>query len=80
MARTTKKEANDEVLPGTEVVEVVEAEVEEKPARVSATESSAVQTPLETYLREINETALLSAEEEQMLAGPDGPSQPPTGR
>ena len=30
--------------------------------------SSGVQTPLETYLREINETALLSAEEEQELA------------
>ncbi len=30
--------------------------------------SSGVQSPLETYLREINETALLSAEEEQELA------------
>jgi RNA polymerase primary sigma factor len=30
--------------------------------------SGAVQTPLETYLREINETALLSAEEEKELA------------
>ncbi|MBN1851596.1 MAG: RNA polymerase sigma factor RpoD/SigA [Pirellulales bacterium] len=30
--------------------------------------SSAVQTPLETYLREINETALLSAEDERELA------------
>jgi RNA polymerase primary sigma factor len=30
--------------------------------------SSAVQTPLETYLREINETALLSASEERELA------------
>ncbi len=30
--------------------------------------SSAVQNPLETYLREINETALLSAEEEKELA------------
>src|SRR5580692_5350130 len=30
--------------------------------------SSAVQTPLETYLREINETALLSARDEQQLA------------
>jgi RNA polymerase primary sigma factor len=29
---------------------------------------SSLQTPLETYLREINETALLSAEEEQTLA------------
>src|SRR5690606_40616460 len=29
---------------------------------------SAVQTPLETYLREINETALLSAQEERELA------------
>jgi RNA polymerase primary sigma factor len=30
--------------------------------------STAVQTPLETYLREINETALLSANDEQVLA------------
>ena len=30
--------------------------------------SSSVQTPLETYLREINETALLSAEEEKELS------------
>jgi len=30
--------------------------------------TSAVQTPLETYLREINETALLSAADEQVLA------------
>jgi len=30
--------------------------------------SAAVQTPLETYLREINETALLSAQDEQVLA------------
>jgi len=30
--------------------------------------TSAVQTPLETYLREINETSLLSADDEQMLA------------
>ncbi|MGH7199622.1 MAG: sigma factor, partial [Planctomycetaceae bacterium] len=30
--------------------------------------SSAVQSPLETYLREINETALLSAEEEKELS------------
>jgi RNA polymerase primary sigma factor len=29
---------------------------------------SALQTPLETYLREINETSLLTAEEEQQLA------------
>ncbi len=29
---------------------------------------SAVQTPLETYLREINETSLLTAEDEQVLA------------
>ena len=30
--------------------------------------TSSLQTPLETYLREINETALLSAQEEQQLA------------
>ena len=32
------------------------------------TTSTAAQTPLETYLREINETALLSAEEEKELS------------
>ena len=30
--------------------------------------TSSVQTPLETYLREINETALLDANDEQELA------------
>jgi len=36
---------------------------------LSATKrGSAVQTPLETYLREINETALLNADEEKELA------------
>jgi RNA polymerase primary sigma factor len=34
--------------------------------------TSAVQTPLETYLREINETALLTARDEQELAGSIG--------
>jgi len=34
--------------------------------------SGAVQTPLETYLREINETALLTAAEEQQLAAAIG--------
>jgi RNA polymerase primary sigma factor len=36
--------------------------------RPRRTSSSAVQSPLETYLREINETALLTADEEKMLA------------
>ncbi|MGE0758906.1 MAG: RNA polymerase sigma factor RpoD/SigA [Pirellulaceae bacterium] len=36
--------------------------------KTSRRADSSVQTPLETYLREINETALLSAEEEQDLA------------
>ncbi|MFO0869057.1 MAG: RNA polymerase sigma factor RpoD/SigA [Pirellulales bacterium] len=38
------------------------------PSRRSRKGASAVQTPLETYLREINETALLSAADEQRLA------------
>ena len=38
-------------------------------AKKATRRSSAAQSPLETYLREINETALLTAEEEQMLAG-----------
>ncbi len=45
---------------------------EDRPARKRATtsrkRSDALQTPLETYLREINETALLNAKEEQELA------------
>jgi RNA polymerase primary sigma factor len=36
--------------------------------KTSRRSDSSVQTPLETYLREINETALLSAEQEQELA------------
>jgi RNA polymerase primary sigma factor len=38
------------------------------PARRGRKGASTVQTPLETYLREINETALLSAADEQELA------------
>ncbi len=38
-------------------------------ARKSARKQVSLQTPLETYLREINETALLSAKDEQELAG-----------
>jgi RNA polymerase primary sigma factor len=49
-----------------------EIAIEDRPAkRRTATprrSSDALQTPLETYLREINETALLSAAEEQELA------------
>jgi RNA polymerase primary sigma factor len=37
-------------------------------SRVRAPVSRSAQSPLETYLREINETALLSAKEEQVLA------------
>ncbi len=42
---------------------------DELPSRRSRKGASSVQTPLETYLREINETALLSAADEQELAG-----------
>jgi RNA polymerase primary sigma factor len=38
-------------------------------ARVAPKKALSLQTPLETYLREINETALLSAKDEQELAG-----------
>lgn len=38
------------------------------PARRGRRVASSLQTPLETYLREINETALLSADDEQQLA------------
>lgn len=36
--------------------------------RPSRIRSEAVQSPLETYLKEINETALLNADEEKQLA------------
>ena len=39
-----------------------------KATRVRPISSAAVQTPLETYLREINETALLTAREEKELS------------
>jgi RNA polymerase primary sigma factor len=49
---------------------------EDRPVRKRATatrkRSDALQTPLETYLREINETALLSAADEQELAAKIG--------
>jgi RNA polymerase primary sigma factor len=38
-------------------------------ARIRRHRRDSVQSPLETYLREINEMALLSADEEKMLAG-----------
>ncbi len=36
--------------------------------RARRVRTDAVQSPLETYLREINETALLTADEEKELA------------
>ena len=47
----------------------VASELEEiKKARKKRTSSSSLQSPLETYLREINETSLLNAQEEKDLA------------
>lgn len=43
-------------------------EIDLKKARRKTRRESALQTPLETYLREINETALLTAKEEKELA------------
>ena len=40
----------------------------ESPTSRRSSPTSSVQTPLETYLREINETALLNANEEKELA------------
>ena len=58
MLRDDEKQTNDNV----------ESELQDlKKARKKKRESS-LQTPLETYLREINETALLSAQEEKDLA------------
>jgi RNA polymerase primary sigma factor len=49
------------------IVEPIDEPIEE-PAQPRTRSKSTLQTPLETYLREINETALLNAEEEQLLA------------
>ncbi len=60
-------------------------------ARIRRHRRDTVQSPLETYLREINEMALLTADEEKELAHriaagrqagarPDGAGQPPAGR
>jgi RNA polymerase primary sigma factor len=47
----------------------VEDEIEEvRPRRRRRKSDSSLQSPLETYLREINETSLLTAEDEQELA------------
>ena len=43
-------------------------EADLKKARRKTRKESALQTPLETYLREINETNLLTAQEEKDLA------------
>ncbi len=52
----------------SDAVEVASELEEIKKARKKRTSSSSLQSPLETYLREINETALLSAKEEKDLA------------
>ena len=41
----------------------------QKEAAPASPKEGSVQTPLETYLREINETALLTAQDEKELAG-----------
>ncbi|MFM2011403.1 MAG: polymerase sigma factor SigA [Planctomycetota bacterium] len=48
--------------------ETVDEEVQVLNKRRTKTEGDHLQSPLETYLREINETRLLTAEEEQSLA------------
>jgi RNA polymerase primary sigma factor len=56
-----ENESRDPVQVASELEEI-------KKARKKRTSSSSLQSPLETYLREINETALLSAQEEKDLA------------
>jgi RNA polymerase primary sigma factor len=53
---------NRDVAPEDEVISPIRS-------RAPRRNSPSPQTPLETYLREINETALLSARDEQELAG-----------
>lgn len=52
--------------PKTEFTDQETADLKKAARKVKS--SSSLQTPLETYLREINETALLTAAEEKMLA------------
>ncbi len=60
-------------MPETDTLTTTESAVPKaavtKPRRTSTPRARAAQSPLETYLREINETALLTADDEQELAG-----------
>lgn len=60
------------MLQTDQISELSEADFTSKPAprkeRRKSTRDGAAQSPLETYLREINETALLSADDETELA------------
>ncbi|HRX77889.1 MAG: RNA polymerase sigma factor RpoD/SigA [Planctomycetaceae bacterium] len=55
-------------MPSKRSEDVTEDRLTRKRAASPRKRSDALQTPLETYLREINETALLSAKDEQELA------------
>ena len=52
--------------PNIEFADQEKADLKKAARKIKS--SSSLQTPLETYLREINETALLTADEEKMLA------------
>ena len=68
MIASTQATVTSEILMSDDIDPPVEPELSDlKRARRKKTESS-LQTPLETYLREINETNLLSAQEEKDLA------------
>ena len=58
----------DHIMPSNSSDTFTEDRPTSKKATASRKRSDALQTPLETYLREINETALLNAAEEQELA------------
>ena len=58
----------DDTMPSNSSDHLTEDRPARKRAAVPRKRSDALQTPLETYLREINETALLSAADEQELA------------
>ena len=69
MPRLRRQDAAEDLdLDGFEEIEV-DAPIEYEASRNRLDSSSSLQTPLETYLREINETSLLSAHDEQELAG-----------
>src|SRR3954449_10226837 len=62
-----EKSGHVQLLPGPDILPLASSTMATSTTKKRKT-GTAVQTPLETYLREINETALLNAKEEKELA------------